>query len=60
MRSVVSIPVTASGVAGEVEHFPPAINAGADTVLAAGVFHFGTLGISEVKPSLSGAGHPVR
>jgi cyclase len=60
VRREVSIPVIASGGAGAVEHFPPAVEAGADAVLAATVFHFGTLRISEVKKSLAGAGHPVR
>jgi cyclase len=56
----VSVPVIASGGAGAVEHFPPAVEAGADAVLAATVFHFGTLTISDVKAGLSAAGHPVR
>ena len=43
-----------------VEHFAPAVDAGADAVLAATVFHFGTCRISEVKESLAQAGHPVR
>ncbi len=60
VRRVVSIPVIASGGAGRVEHFPPAVEAGADAVLAASVFHFGTLGVGEVKASLASAGHPVR
>lgn len=60
VRREVSIPVIASGGAGAVDHFPPAVDAGADAVLAATVFHFGTLRISEVKSALSGAGHPVR
>jgi cyclase len=60
VREEVSIPVIASGGAGAVEHFPPAVEAGADAVLAATVFHFGTLRISEVKESLAKAGHPVR
>ena len=60
MRREVSIPVIASGGAGAVEHFPPAVDAGADAVLAATVFHFGTLRISDVKQSLAGAGVPVR
>jgi cyclase len=60
VRAVVSVPVIASGGAGEVAHFPPAISAGADAVLAASVFHFGTLTISEVKQGLATAGHPVR
>jgi imidazole glycerol-phosphate synthase subunit HisF len=60
VRAVVSLPVIASGGAGAVEHFPPAIEAGADAVLAASVFHFGDLKISEVKSALREAGHPVR
>jgi cyclase len=60
VRAVVSIPVIASGGAGAVEHFPPAVAAGADAVLAASVFHFQTLTISEVKDALRGAGCPVR
>lgn len=60
VRREVSIPVIASGGAGAVEHFPPAVDAGADAVLAATVFHFGTLRIGDVKAGLSGAGYPVR
>jgi len=60
VRREVSIPVIASGGAGAVEHFPPAVEAGADAVLAATVFHFGTLRIADVKRSLSDAGYPVR
>jgi imidazole glycerol-phosphate synthase subunit HisF len=60
VRAVVSVPVIASGGAGAVAHFAPAIEAGADAVLAASVFHFGELKISEVKESLRQAGHPVR
>ena len=60
VRAAVSIPVIASGGAGKVEHFPPAVEAGADAVLAASVFHFGTLRVGEVKSGLAAAGHPVR
>ncbi|MBT2479030.1 imidazole glycerol phosphate synthase subunit HisF [Streptomyces sp. ISL-94] len=60
VRKHVTVPVIASGGAGRLEHFPPAIAAGADAVLAASVFHFGDLRISEVKAALSEAGHPVR
>jgi cyclase len=60
VRAVVDIPVIASGGAGAVGHFPPAIAAGADAVLAASVFHFGELTIGEVKQSLREAGNPVR
>jgi cyclase len=60
VRREVSIPVIASGGAGATEHFPPAVDAGADAVLAATVFHFGTLRIADVKQALASAGHPVR
>jgi cyclase len=60
VRSVVSIPVIASGGAGVAEHFPPAIDAGADAVLAASVFHDGLLSVGDVKQALAAAGHPVR
>jgi cyclase len=60
VRRVVAIPVIASGGAGAAEHFPPAVEAGADAVLAATVFHFGTLSIGDVKRALADSGHPVR
>nr|WP_218855674.1 imidazole glycerol phosphate synthase subunit HisF [Nocardioides daedukensis] len=60
VRREVTIPVIASGGAGSTGHFPPAVDAGADAVLAATVFHFGTLRIADVKDALAGAGHPVR
>jgi cyclase len=60
VRREVAIPVIASGGAGHLDHFAPAVDAGADAVLAATVFHFGTLRIGEVKAALEGAGHPVR
>nr|BFE88961.1 hypothetical protein GCM10020093_115620 [Planobispora longispora] len=60
VRAAVSVPVIASGGAGALEHFPPAVEAGADAVLAASVFHFGQLKISDVKDTLRTAGVPVR
>jgi cyclase len=60
VRQVVSVPVIASGGAGRLEHFPAAVRAGADAVLAASVFHFGTLRIRDVKAALEQAGLPVR
>ena len=60
VRREVTIPVIASGGAGAVEHFAPAVDAGADAVLDATVFHFSTLRISDVKGALARAGHPVR
>jgi cyclase len=60
VRREVTVPVIASGGAGAVGDFPPAVAAGADAVLAASVFHFGELTIGEVKQALRTAGHPVR
>ncbi|MEU2557983.1 imidazole glycerol phosphate synthase subunit HisF [Streptomyces longispororuber] len=60
VREHVTVPVIASGGAGRLDHFPPAVAAGADAVLAASVFHFGDLRIGEVKDTLRQAGHPVR
>ena len=52
VRAVVDVPVIASGGAGDLSHFAPAVRAGADAVLAASVFHFGQLRIGEVKEAL--------
>lgn len=60
VRSAVTIPVIASGGAGAVEHFPPAVHAGADAVLAASVFHFGEMTIGEVKTAMAAEGITVR
>ena len=60
VRAVVGVPIIASGGAGELAHFAPAVQAGADAVLAASVFHFGQLRIGEVKDALRAAGCPVR
>ena len=60
VRAAVRVPVIASGGAGAVEHFPPAVQAGADAVLAASVFHFGQLTIGDVKAALRVDGAPVR
>jgi imidazole glycerol-phosphate synthase subunit HisF len=60
VRAVTSVPLIASGGAGALEHFALAVAAGADAVLAASVFHFGTLRIGEVKDALRAAGHTVR
>jgi len=60
VREAVDVPVIASGGAGRVGDFAPAVAAGADAVLAASVFHFGEIKIGEVKESLRAAGHAVR
>ena len=57
----VSIPVIASGGAGEAEHLYEAASEGkADAVLAASIFHFGKLRVAEVKDYLSSRGLPIR
>lgn len=57
----VSVPVIASGGAGDAEHFRDAFQlAGADAALAAGIFHDGTTTINDVKRQLLDAGIPVR
>jgi len=60
MREVSSVPVIASGGAGDVSHFAPAVHAGADAVLAASVFHSGQLAIADVKRALADEGIEVR
>lgn len=60
VRDAVTIPIIASGGAGRHDHFPPAIEAGADAVLAASIFHFGEVAIEDVKTSLAQAGYEVR
>ncbi len=59
-RDVVSVPIIASGGAGKVSDFSDALGAGADALLAASVFHFGTFTIAEVKNELAAARYPVR
>ncbi len=56
----VTVPVIASGGAGEVEHLTAAVEAGADAVLCASIFHYGQHTVAEVKESLAVAGVPVR
>lgn len=60
VRANVSIPIIASGGAGTLADFAPAVEAGADAVLAASVLHFGELGIADIKRSLAEAGCVVR
>jgi cyclase len=60
VRSAVTVPLIASGGAGSAADFPPAVEAGAHAVLAATVFHFGSVAIGEVKSALAAAGYPVR
>ncbi len=60
VREQVRVPLIASGGAGAPEDFAIAADHGADAVLAASVFHYGTMTIAEAKESLRDAGHPVR
>ena len=60
MRELSTVPVIASGGAGSVDDFAPAIAAGADAVLAASVFHDGELTVGDVKRALAEAGALVR
>ena len=60
VRARVTVPLIASGGAGTLADFAPAVEAGADAVLAASVFHFGQLRIGEVKDAMSAAGVTVR
>ena len=60
VRAAVTVPLIASGGAGRVEHFSPAVHAGADAVLAASVFHFGDLTVGEVKAAMRADGIEVR
>ncbi len=60
VREVVHLPIIASGGAGAVEHFPPAVTAGADAALAATIFHFGEVAITDCKHAIADAGYEVR
>jgi cyclase len=60
VRAAVDVPVIASGGAGKLADFAPAVEAGADAVLAASVFHFGELTVGQVKQALRDAAVVVR
>ena len=60
VRSISKVPLIASGGAGSLEDFASALDAGADALLAASVFHFGIHRIEEVKRFLSGRGYCIR
>lgn len=60
VRAVVTVPLIASGGAGTADDFVAAAKAGADAVLAASVFHFGTVSIAEVKRAMRDAAIEVR
>jgi cyclase len=60
VREITHVPLIASGGAGKLEDFVAALDAGADALLAASVFHFQTFTIDEVKAELARVGYPVR
>lgn len=60
IKNAVSAEVVASGGAGTLEHFYEAVQAGATILLAASIFHFGIIGIGELKTYLRGRGVAVR
>ena len=60
VREAVHLPIIASGGAGAVEQFPPAVAAGADAALAATIFHFGEVAITDCKHAIADAGYEVR
>ncbi len=60
VRAVSRVPLIASGGAGTLEDFSAALDAGADALLAASVFHFGIHRIPDVKKYLHGQGYSVR
>jgi cyclase len=60
VRAISKVPLIASGGAGTLEDFGAALDAGADALLAASVFHFGIHRISDVKKYLSAQGYSIR
>ena len=60
VRDAVSVPVIASGGAGELEHLAQALQAGADAVLCASIFHYGRYTVAQAKAHLAASGIPVR
>jgi cyclase len=60
VSEAVGVPVIASGGAGTLDHLVEALQAGADAVLCASIFHYGTFTIAQAKAHLAAAGIPVR
>jgi cyclase len=60
ISGVVDVPVIASGGAGEPAHLVDGLQAGADAVLCASIFHYGEYTIPEVREALREAGVPMR
>jgi len=60
VRAAIRLPIVASGGVGEAAHFVAGARAGATGLLAASVFHYGEMRISEAKAALAAAGLPIR
>ncbi|MFT4775608.1 MAG: cyclase [Pontimonas sp.] len=60
VRAIIDVPLVASGGAGRASDAPAAVEAGADAVLAASIFHHDKVKVSEVKEALAAAGAVVR
>jgi cyclase len=60
VKEISTVPVIASGGAGDLDDFGRAIESGADALLAASVFHFGIYRISQIKQQLRREGFNVR
>jgi cyclase len=60
VSGAVDVPVIASGGAGELQHLVEALQAGADAVLCASIFHYNQHTIAQAKAHLAAAGIPVR
>jgi cyclase len=60
VSEAVGVPVIASGGAGTLDHLVEALQAGADAVLCASIFHYGHYSIAQAKAHLAAAGIPVR
>jgi imidazole glycerol-phosphate synthase subunit HisF len=60
VRDATGVPIIASGGVGEAAHFVEGARAGATGLLAASVFHYGTMRIADAKAALAAAGMPVR
>ena len=60
VSGAVEVPVIASGGVGNPRHLVEGLQAGADAVLAASIFHYGSYRVSEVKQVLARAGFPMR
>ncbi len=60
VKKNISVPLIASGGAGKVSDFVPAVKAGADALLAASIFHFQEVSIKQVKAELKANNIEIR